>query len=127
MAMRKIVVSRGHSGGFGLSEAGIRRMRQLGSIHALDATLIGEYWPAFKDRFGETIHNKRERHEYSEDSTDPQCNRDDSILIQVLEEDFDAHKGEGSCMEIVEIPFDVKWEIDDYDGAEWIAEQHRRW
>ncbi|MAE81633.1 MAG: hypothetical protein CMB80_02770 [Flammeovirgaceae bacterium] len=121
MTMRKIVVSRGHGGGFGLSEAGVLRMRQLGSIHALDATLIGEYWPSPSAR------RKRERHEYSKDSTDPGCPRDDSILIQVLEEDFDAHKGEGSWMEIVEIPLDVEWEIDDYDGAEWIAEKHRRW
>ena len=30
-------------------------------------------------------------------------------------------------LKIVEIPDDVEWIIEEYDGKEWIAEDHRRW
>ena len=30
-------------------------------------------------------------------------------------------------LEIVEIPDDVVWYIEDYDGKEWIHEKHRVW
>ena len=36
----------------------------------------------------------------------------------------------GGCyarLEIIEIPDKVEWEIDEYDGLEWVAEKHRRW
>ena len=34
-----------------------------------------------------------------------------------------------SCckLQVVDIPDDVKWVIQEYDGAEWVAEQHRTW
>lgn len=54
--------------------------------------------------------------------------RTDPILISVIEE-FGAEICSGSLakLQIVEIPDDVQWEIQDYDGAEWIAEKHRTW
>jgi hypothetical protein len=30
-------------------------------------------------------------------------------------------------LKIVDIPDDVEWEIDEYDGKEWVAEVHRTW
>ena len=30
-------------------------------------------------------------------------------------------------LKVVTIPPDVVWQIMDYDGCEWIAEQHRTW
>lgn len=30
-------------------------------------------------------------------------------------------------LKIVEIPPDVDWEINEYDGVEWVAETHRTW
>lgn len=53
--------------------------------------------------------------------------RDDPLLIKVVEEL--GHKADGRCAElkIVEIPDDVEWEIDEYDGSETIEEKHRSW
>lgn len=53
--------------------------------------------------------------------------RTDPKLIQVIEEL--GKKANGSCadLKIVEIPDDVDWEIDDYDGSETIHEKHRSW
>lgn len=31
------------------------------------------------------------------------------------------------CAKIVEIPDDVQWTIEEYDGIEWVAEKHRVW
>ena len=30
-------------------------------------------------------------------------------------------------LKIIEIPDDVDWIIEEYDGAEWVAEKHRTW
>ena len=35
--------------------------------------------------------------------------------------------GDYATLKIVDIPDDVKWTIDQYDGREWVAEVHRRW
>lgn len=32
-----------------------------------------------------------------------------------------------SKLKVVEIPDDVKWHIEEYDGIEWVAEDHRTW
>jgi len=53
--------------------------------------------------------------------------RDDPILIQVLEELGKDANGSHAKIEVVEIPDDVKWQIEEYDGAEHIAEVHRTW
>lgn len=53
--------------------------------------------------------------------------RDDADLIAVVEELGEAADGRFAELEVVEIPDDVKWEIDDYDGIETIHEVHRSW
>lgn len=54
-------------------------------------------------------------------------NRADPDLISVFEEMGDLANGRYSCLKIVEVPDDVEWEIDEYDGNEWVAEKHRTW
>jgi hypothetical protein len=53
--------------------------------------------------------------------------RDDPVLIQVIEElgkeSFDRY----ADLKIVEIPEDVDWYIEEYDGLEHVAERHRTW
>ena len=53
--------------------------------------------------------------------------RDDPYLVQVVEELGVRADGEFSELTVVEIPDGVLWQIDEYDGHEWVAEQHRRW
>lgn len=53
--------------------------------------------------------------------------RDDPYLVQVVEELGDRANGRHARLKVVEIPADVDWEIDEYDGNEWVAEKHRRW
>ena len=53
--------------------------------------------------------------------------RDDPDLIKVVK-NLKA-KANGSCanLKIIKIPNDVKWEIEEYDGMELVAESHRTW
>ena len=53
--------------------------------------------------------------------------RDDPYLVQVVEELGDRANGRHAELKVVEIPADVDWEIDEYDGTEWVAEKHRVW
>lgn len=54
-------------------------------------------------------------------------NRADPLLVQVVEELGEEADGACASLRIVEIPDDVKWFIDDYDGQETIREEHRSW
>jgi hypothetical protein len=53
--------------------------------------------------------------------------RDDPDLVQCLETLGHAANGNYSELKIVEVPSDVNWMICEYDGVEWVAEQHRTW
>lgn len=53
--------------------------------------------------------------------------RDDAYLVQVVREL--GHRANGDCasLKIVEVPAGVEWHIAEYDGNEWVAENHRTW
>ena len=54
-------------------------------------------------------------------------NRADADLIAVIEELGEDSWGWASELAIVDIPDDVEWHIDEYDGLEHVAENHRTW
>lgn len=54
-------------------------------------------------------------------------NRNDPILVQVIEELGDKASAKYSSLTVVEIPDDVEWTIEEYDGLESIHEVHRTW
>lgn len=53
--------------------------------------------------------------------------RNDPLLVQVVEEMGAQADGFCAKLRIVEIPDDVQWHVAEYDGSEWIAENHRTW
>lgn len=53
--------------------------------------------------------------------------RDDPVLVEVVETLGGAANGGYADLEVVEIPDDVEWTIQEYDGNEWVAEVHRTW
>lgn len=58
---------------------------------------------------------------------DRDMSRDDPYLISVIKELGDKANGSYAELKIVEIPADVDWTIEEYDGSEWVAEKHRTW
>jgi hypothetical protein len=57
--------------------------------------------------------------------------RDDPELIRIITEvGLKVSGGSFSNLKIIEIPDDIPedgWEIQEYDGIEWVAEKHRTW
>ena len=53
--------------------------------------------------------------------------RADPLLVEVVEALGDEANGSHAKLKIVEIPDDVEWTIQEYDGWEWVAEKHRTW
>jgi hypothetical protein len=48
-------------------------------------------------------------------------------LVVVVEKLGDKASGSCSKLKVVEIPDGVEWEIEEYDGMEWVSEKHRTW
>lgn len=52
----------------------------------------------------------------------PDISREDPILIDIVE-----HSTKNGSLKVVKIPRHIKYEIEEYDGNEWVFEKHRRW
>jgi hypothetical protein len=53
--------------------------------------------------------------------------RDDPLLIEIVERMGPEAGGKYARLKVVEIPDGVDWEIEEYDGNEWVSEVHRTW
>jgi len=53
--------------------------------------------------------------------------RDDEDLVNVVKVLGEEANGNSCHLKIVTIPDDVDWDIESYDGIEWVAEVHRTW
>jgi hypothetical protein len=110
--MTKIVINAAH-GGFNISAEACKLMREWGDEEALSETMIGE-----KYRDGSGICDIEHLSRFS---------RDNPNLVRVVEKLGEKANGPGASLLVVEIPNGVEWEIQEYDGAEWVAERHRTW
>lgn len=54
-------------------------------------------------------------------------NRNDPDLVAVVKELGEKANGAHANLKIVSVPDDVAWHIEEYDGAEHVAENHRKW
>jgi len=133
--MQQIVVNKCF-GGFGLSHKAMMRYAELKGIQ-----LYPWIDDITKEVYGERalIGNKEILHHYStspiidgeyEDNSyfsESDIPRDDPTLIKLIGEMGEEANGTCAELKIVEIPDGVEWEIEEYDGSEWIAEKHRTW
>lgn len=76
------------------------------------------------ERLAELTGKPAEKCRFAYDCDDKRCAPE---LVQVVEELGDDASAGFANLEIVEVPDDVDWYIDDYDGMETICEQHREW
>lgn len=75
----------------------------------------------FKD---EDISNE-EWDKYSFDSSD--VARNDKDLVNVVKELGEKANTRFSSLKVIQIPNNVEWIIEEYDGLEWVAEKHKTW
>lgn len=102
--MTKIVINTCY-GGFGLSKEALDHMRAHGSPIVFKEYGLGD------------------RHYYGHSD----LSRADPFLVAAVEALGIAAAGPYSDLKVVEIPSDVEWQIEDYDGVEWVSEKHRVW
>lgn len=103
----KVVINRVH-GGFDLSKQAMELYAKLKGVKL-------EHW----DESIET---------YTDDLVNPyMIPRDDPALVEVVEKLGKDANMLYSDLSIVEIPDNVNWYIEEYDGLEWVAERHRKW
>jgi len=144
----KIVINRCY-GGFGLSLQATKRYLELKGLpcyfykqtkHSFqngvdEYSLLKDcendnlFICTFTQYFGEKFNiEKLSREDWQKyNFYDRDIERNDPILIQVIEELGDKASGRYSKLRIVEIPDDVQWEIEEYDGQEWVSEKHKTW
>ena len=58
---------------------------------------------------------------------DHDIKRNDPRLVACVEKLGEEANGGFAELKVIEIPDDVRWTLEEYDGAEWIAEKHRTW
>jgi hypothetical protein len=141
------VAINGCFGGFGLSdEAFIEFMRRKGkTVYAEPGVRGSTFWetpiedqPAIlRQKWYEVPDEQREEYDAAREaageispydyylSDDGQ--RADPDLIAVIEQFGDKAGHRFGAPRVVDIPDDVEWTIEEYDGNEWVAEKHRTW
>ena len=137
--MKKIVINACH-GGFGLSHKAMMRYFELKDIEVYPEEFNSYYsiWTYYllppEERKvlpegSDVVETLEASMQNSMDQVfyDWKISRDDPTLVQVVEEFGEDSWGSYAELKVVEIPNDVEWEINEYDGREWVAEKHRTW
>jgi hypothetical protein len=119
--MKKVVIDADY-GGFSLSRKAFLMLRELKHPDAMKEPDIGEAWPGTNEVRKEFLSGNRNPGSFCRD-----IKRDDPLLIQVVEHLGKEANGDCASLRIISIPEDVKWTVEEYDGREWIAEEHRTW
>lgn len=108
----KIVINRCY-GGFGLSEKATLRYAELADITLYkDAE---DYLHTSSDLDDASFFNQYD------------IPRNSPELVQTVEELKNDANDRFAKLKIIEIPDNVEWTLEEYDGVEWIAEKHRTW
>lgn len=130
-------------GGFGLSRQAVERYLELKGVTVYpekDQYGMDKFWLVAPgaERVMETTNEQwwamaveeRMAHNQRLESQvfyDRDLERNDPLLVQVVEELGQSASGQFAALTVVEIPDGVEWVIEEYDGSEHVAEVHRTW
>jgi hypothetical protein len=111
-------------GGFGLSDVAFEKLMERKGIEfeiSTDNKYSSEITYYYRKGMVDDDEGYLSAYEFIRD-------RSDADLIAVIEElGLTKAAGKYAELKIVEVPDDVEWHIDEYDGVEHVAENHRTW
>ena len=113
----KIVINKKY-GGFGLSEEAVLLYGDKKGLN-----IIAQQDEKVKTITHYYLDEKKDGNQFGE----WEIERNDPILVEVVEQLGDLANSRYAKLKIVEVPDDVKWYIHDYDGIESVYEKHRIW
>lgn len=113
----KIVINKCY-GGFGLSDEGIEYYLKLKGLEFIKKPAKSAFREGDNDYFIK-----------GDDDIfyDNDIKRDDEFLVKTVEDLGDDASDWASELKVVEIPDGTEWQIEEYDGREWVAEKHSTW
>lgn len=141
--MKKVVINRCY-GGYGLSHEAVMRYCEIKGITVYpeqgeDYWKFWTYWTVqpedrVEEKEGDAFYamSMEDRIAYNDLRSEQtiyerDIERDDPALVQAVEELGERANGTHAELAIVEIPDDVEYTIEEYDGNEHVAESHRTW
>jgi len=112
----KIVIN-SDFGGFGLSDEAIREYAEKKGFTLIEQMTGADNFVFF---YKNTVAEDNLFLEYD-------IPRNDEDLVEIVERMGENANGRFSSLKVIEIPENVNWYIEEYDGREHVAERHRTW
>lgn len=106
-------------GGFGLSG---HAMEYIASRKGWDYQVTDSY-----ERWWEPSEDSLESNVFGHQIWDVDLPRTDPDLVACVELLGDKSWGRNAELKVIEVPDGVSWHIQEHDGKEWVAEDHRIW
>jgi hypothetical protein len=121
----KIIINRCY-GGYGLSEKAVMMYAKLKglTLYPDPDGGITHYYTIPVDQYKKMEKEVRNKHYFYPARA---ISRSDPLLVQVVEELGLEANEDLAELKIIDIPDDLDYEIDEYDGIETIRECHRSW
>ena len=109
--------------GFGSREFGITKYWLVEPGEQRVADVTAKQWSEMTLEERQTYNERYSTQVFYERDVD----RGDPFLVQAIEELGESADGRFAKLKIVDVPDDVEWYVEEYDGLEWVAEKHRTW
>lgn len=120
----KVVINKCY-GGFGLSQEALQWLIEKKGW-TIDRLKTSEEWDKSTAQIVDTSAFRKDERLLVL-NIDDKARREHPDIIAAIEALGKKANGEYALLEIVEIPDGIEFEIEEYDGREWVAETHRTW